>query len=160
MTKPALYILPGETRAHDRVVPAELLRLETYNPAKDATLSKEEKQYRPNAISATVIGEFPAIYPFVLPCEFSIEWANIETAAQVMGLELEIGKPVQNDDPIGRSIIRSWLTTADGSVYTTMRIGDLLMAAKLPIELDRSWIQAQKSNLARDEIRARARPTA
>jgi hypothetical protein len=145
MDKPALYILPGNSRSKDRIVPAENLKIEHYAPSKDMNLTEEDRLYRPNSIKATVRGEETQVFPFVLPCSFRPEWDNLEAAAHDMGMDLAIGEPVKDEDSIGRSIIRSWFATADGCVYTARIPGgsNTLMTEQLPIRLDETWIQDQ-----------------
>lgn len=145
MDKPALYILPGNSRLKDRIVPAEILKIEHYAPSRDMNLSEEDRLYRPDAIKVTVRGEKAQVFPFVLPCSFKSEWDNLEAAAQDMGFDLAISEPVKDEDSIGRSIIRSWFATADGCVYTARRPTDsnMLITEQLPIRLDAVWIQHQ-----------------
>jgi hypothetical protein len=113
-----LYILPGESR------------------------TKEDREYRPNCLKVTVKGEEEKIYPFILGCEFRPEWENIGVAANEMGLDLAESDPIKDEDGIGRSIIRSWIATADGNVYTCRRPGgmNMLITELLPIKLDTNWI--------------------
>ena len=155
MDKPAFYILPGDSRLKDRIVPVGNLTIERYAPSKDLSLTAEDRLYRPNAFKVTVQGETTQVYPFVLPCSFRPEWANLEAAAQDMEIVLVPGDPVSDEDPLGHSIITSWLATADGCVYTARTPGctDLLLTAMLPIRLDEEWIQEQMSEQSEEAPR-------
>ncbi len=145
MDSAPLYILPGDSRLKDRIVPAEIVKTEHYAPSRDLNLSEEDRRYRPNSLKVTVRGEETKVYRFVLPCSFRPEWANLEAAAQDMGMDLAIGDPVKDEDSIGRSIIRIWFATADGCVYTGRKPSgtDMLMTEQWPIRLDEAWIQEQ-----------------
>ena len=157
MDNSPLYILPGESRSKDRILPAEMLKIEHYAPAKDMNLSEEDRKYRPDCLKVTVRGEETKVYPFVLSCSFRPEWANLQAAVQDMGMDLAVGEPLKDEDSIGRSIIRNWFATADGCVYTGRTPGgsNMLMTEQWPIRLDETWIQKQTaSTVNRPRMRA------
>lgn len=145
MNSHLLYILPGETRSKDRIIPAEMLTIEHYAPSKDMNLSEEDRRYKPNSLRVTVRGEDTRAYPFALSCYFRPEWTSLEVAVQDMGLNLSISDPVKDEDPIGRSVIRTWFATADGAVYTARRPSgsDMLITELMPIRLDEEWVSEQ-----------------
>lgn len=145
MANTPLYILPGESRSKDRILPAEMLEIEFYIPSSDMNLSEENRKYRSNSLKVTVRGEETKVYPFVLPCSFRPEWNNLQAAAQDMGMDIAVGEPVKDEDSIGRSIVRNWFATADGCVYTGRKIGgaNMLITEQWPIHLDATWIQKQ-----------------
>lgn len=153
MTDIKLYILPGESRSKDRIFPVEMLNIEHYQPFKDFNLSEEDRKYRPAALKVTVQGEETRTYPFVLPCLFRPEWTCLDIAAQDMGFDLCVSEPVQDDDEIGRSVIRVWFATADGAVYTARQstASTMLITELWPIRLDATWIgrQIEAANVAR-----------
>lgn len=155
MSNVPLYILPGEARFKDRIVPSELVEIQKYAPSKDMSLSEEDRRYRPDCLKVTVRGEDVKVYPFVLPCHFRPEWMNLEVAARDMGRELAVSDPVKDEDSIGHSIIRIWFATADGAVYTAKSPGgsDLLITEELPIRLDPVWIEEQMAGLAHEHPR-------
>lgn len=145
-----LYILPGDTRSKDRVVPLDnILKIEHYNPSRDLSLTEDDRKCRPNGIKVTVKGEGTLVYPFILPCNFRPEWSSLETAARELGVDLHIGDPIKDEDAIGRSVLRSWFAAADGCVYTAVRPsgGNMLIAQEWPCRLDSGWIEEKTKHL-------------
>lgn len=136
-----LYILPGESRSKDRIVPAAIVKVEFCRPSNDRNPRAEYWKFRPAFLKVTVSGEETKDYPFILPCDFHPEWETLEDAAQDMGLDLAVIEPVQDSDSIGRAVIRSWFATADGSVYTSRSTGRVLLTEKWPVLLDDEWFQ-------------------
>lgn len=142
---PCFRILPGESRGQDRIFPSDMLDFETYSPSRDMTLRKEDRLYRADLLIVKIRNGDANIYPFVLPCYFDADWADIEAVAKTMGKTVLLDDPVKFDDDsqIGRSIISSWVATADGAVYRTRTPSnsDYLLAEKLPISPKPEWIE-------------------
>lgn len=153
---PCFRILPGETRGQDLIFPSDMLDIEHYQPSLDMTLSKRDRQYRPDMLVVKISNGEAKAYPFVLPCHFHADWADIDAAAKSMGKTLILDEPVKtNDDSqIGRSIISHWMATADGAVYRFREPGnsDYVIAEKLPITTKPEWIERITKELqARDQ---------
>lgn len=135
-----LYILPGELRIDDRIVASDRLRIEKYYPALDMSLSELERRSRPIGLKVSIDGAEAGNFPFVMPCAYRPEWADVRAAAASMGLKLVLDAPVRPDDLVGRSAQRFWLASADGGVYTSCVSGDLLIAQEWPIRLEAATI--------------------
>jgi hypothetical protein len=65
------YLLPGESRTKDRVVPGSMIRAETYSPSTDKSLTADQRLYAVDELVVTVTGEEKTIFPFILPVQFS-----------------------------------------------------------------------------------------
>lgn len=137
-----LYLLPGESRTKDRVLPASMLRAEIYSPSKDMNLTEDQRFYAVDLLAVTVTGEEKDFFPFILPVQFSPDWRSLADFAEAQGRVLAEGDAVKDEDELGRSIIRSWIALADGTVHTIRMpsTDGFVLTEQLPIVVEKKWL--------------------
>jgi hypothetical protein len=138
-----LYLLPGDSRTQDRVVPGSMIRAETYRPSKDMSLTEDQRRFAVDLVVVTVAGEEKKTFPYILPVEFSPNWNSLADYAESVGRVLAEGqRDVKDEDQLGRSIITSWIALTDGTVHVVRKPGadGFVLTDRLPIMVEKKWL--------------------
>ena len=88
VTKAPLYLLPGQTRSQDRIVPAQLLDVKLYRPSKDLNLHTDTRLYARDVLKVTVAQEPMHMYDFVVACRFDVCWTSVSDVLAAFGYVL------------------------------------------------------------------------
>jgi hypothetical protein len=157
MSRNLLTILPGGTRAQDRIVRNDQVQIRLYDPAKDPSLTREQAKGRPAVILVSEPGQPEQEFPFVLPCYFWGECQTIEDLAAETGESIKVGSAVQVSDQIGHSSIRSWIALGDGSVYCWAKPGGsaTVFVNKWPIQVDPRVVSELKDQQLAERFESR-----
>lgn len=138
----AMYLLPGPLRSADRLVRVGEVKLSEYvmghTKADGATLWDPKS----GGVAQGILCEWASgkreIFPYVIPCYFSEEWVSLEAAADSLGCELAKGSAIEDDEPIGRSVVTTLMCLVDGTLHECKRFGVrmMLQARQWPVRFD------------------------
>lgn len=157
MSRNLLTLLPGPSRSLDRVCLNERIAIRIYDPLKDASLTPEQAKGRPCVIRVSEEGGPEQEFSFVLPCYFWGECSSIEDLAQELGERIEVGRPVEDADEIGRSTLRYWIALGDGSVYSCAKPGGstTLFVNRWPVDLAPQLLSEAKDQQLAERFESR-----
>lgn len=144
----AMYLLPGPSRTADRLVPVSDVKLSEYVMGKTQAEGASLWDPKSGGVAQGILCEWQSgekeIFPYVIPCYFSEEWVSLEAAAESLGCQLEKGSAVQDEEPIGRSVLTTLMCLVDGTLHECKRFGVRMMmqAREWPVRFDAAALGA------------------